>query len=78
MAERFANVLKDSYELIIANPRIGSLRHAHFLGIPGLRTAGVERFPYIVFYVPGRDRVDVVRVLHTRQDSSTLGGAIGQ
>lgn len=72
VAQRFTTALANAYELISAAPYVGSLRHAHSLEIPGLRTVKVERFPYLVFYIERPDSIDVVRVLHTRQDSSPL------
>ena len=46
----------------------GSPRYAELLDIEGLRFAVVEQFPYLLFYFEQQDHVDVVRVLHQRQD----------
>lgn len=74
-AQRFAAALGDSYELLGATPEVGSQRNAHSLGIPGLCAVKVERFPYLVFYIQRPDSVDVLRVLHTRQDATVLAEA---
>ncbi len=41
---------------------------AYELSIPELRAWGLKRFPYVTFYMPRGDRIDVWRVLHTRRD----------
>ena len=54
-------------------PHIGSLRFSYELDIPELRVLGTRRFPYLIFYVPKDDSIDVWRVLHSRRDiRSTL------
>jgi toxin ParE1/3/4 len=49
-------------------PAIGSTRFAHELGLPGLRSWRLRRFPYTVFYLERADHIDVWRVLHERRD----------
>ena len=46
----------------------GSPRDAHELGLPGLRSWALKRYPYLVFYVERTDHVDVWRVLHEDRD----------
>lgn len=50
------------------HPAIGSLRHAHELGLPDLRCWPIKVFPYLIFYVDRPDRIDVWRVLHGSRD----------
>jgi toxin ParE1/3/4 len=49
-------------------PATGSPRYAHELGLPGLRSWSLGRFPYTVFYMDQNGEVDVWRVLHQRTD----------
>lgn len=62
----------DSLEAAIAHlcqyPLSGSLRFAYELEIPELRSWTLERFPYLVFYVPDDSQLDIWRVLHGRRD----------
>ena len=52
-------------------PNSGSLRFAFELEIPGLRSWSLQGFPYLIFYVPQDDRIDIWRVLHARRDIPT-------
>src|SRR5215468_3474865 len=54
------------------HPAIGSSRYAHELGIPGLRSWSLPRFPYVVFYIERADHVDVWRVLHGHREIPAL------
>lgn len=68
VALRFLDALERACTHIGRQPASGSPRYAHELNIPGLRFWPLRRFPYLVFYVEGRDHVDVWRVLHGRRD----------
>jgi toxin ParE1/3/4 len=50
------------------SPNSGSLRLAYELGIPDLRAWPLRRWPYVIFYVAHDDRIDVLRILHTKRD----------
>jgi toxin ParE1/3/4 len=52
----------------IRRPHLGSLRFSYELDVPELRAIATQRFPYLVFYVPDDDNIDVWRVLHSRRD----------
>lgn len=62
----------DSFEAAISHlcghPLIGSLRFAYELEIPDLRSWSLQRFPYLVFYVPDDETIDIWRVLHAQRD----------
>ena len=62
----------DALEVAISHlrhyPNSGSLRFAFELEIPGLRSWSLQQFPYLIFYVPQDDRIDIWRVLHARRD----------
>ena len=65
----FVEALEAAIDHLSQHPRVGSLRFAYELDIPGLRCWSLQRFPYLVFYLTAHDdRVDVWRVLHARRD----------
>jgi toxin ParE1/3/4 len=64
----FIEALEQAYAHIGRYPATGSPRYAHELNLPGLRSWPVSRYPYLVFYVEGDDRIDVWRVLHAKRD----------
>ena len=68
VALKFVDALQLAYARIARQPAAGSPRHAHALGIPGLRTWPVHGFPHRVFYFEQADSIDVWRVLHERRD----------
>jgi toxin ParE1/3/4 len=67
-ALEFVDALEAAITQLRDNPLIGSLRFAFELEIPNLRSWSLQRFPYLVFYVPDDDRIDIWRVLHARRD----------
>ena len=68
VALAFIDALENGINHITRSPNAGSLRFVYELGIPELRAWGLRRFPYVIFYVPLGDRIDIWRVLHTRRD----------
>ena len=64
----FVGALEKAYAHIARYPDSGSLRYAHDLNLPGLRSWPLKRFPYLVFYVVQPGNVDVWRVLHAGRD----------
>ena len=67
-ATGFIEALHKGYTHISRRPADGSPRHAHELGLPGLRSWSLSRSPYLVFYVERSDHIDVWRVLHGKRD----------
>ena len=65
---RFVDALEASLRHTAAAPGSGSLKFGYELGIPELRAWRLRRQPYVAFYVPFDDRIDVWRVLHERRD----------
>ena len=65
---RFIDALESAYGRISRHPRIGSLRYAYEVALPGLRCWPLKGFPYLVFYVERDDHIDVWRGLHERRD----------
>ena len=73
---RFTDALRDTYRSIGDRPAIGSPRYGDLLGIEGLRSRKVKRFPHLVFYVEQAAHIDVWRVLHGQRDiAASLQGA---
>jgi toxin ParE1/3/4 len=68
VATGFIDALQAAYRFIGDHPAAGSPRYANELGLPGLRSSILKRYPYIVFYVERDDHIDVWRVLHAHRD----------
>ena len=68
VALAFIDAVEHGINHITRSPNEGSLRFVYEFGIPELRAWGLKRFPYVIFYLPLGDRIDVWRVLHTRRD----------
>ena len=68
IAISFIDALEDTFRRISEHPESGSPRHAHELGILGLRFQSTGRFPYLVFYIEREAELDIWRVLHAARD----------
>jgi toxin ParE1/3/4 len=68
VALRFNEALRDAYQAIAGRPASGSPRYADLLGVAGLRSRKLHRYPYLVFYVEHENHIDVWRVLHAQRD----------
>ena len=68
VADGFMDALATAYSHITRHPRTGSSRYGFQLGIPGLRSWPLNRYPYLVFYLEMPREIDVVRVLHGAMD----------
>jgi toxin ParE1/3/4 len=68
IALRFIDSVEHAIVRISQAPLVGTLRFSYELAIPDLRVWPLSRFPHLIFYVAGADRVDVWRVLHSRRD----------
>jgi toxin ParE1/3/4 len=64
----FVDALEAAYKAISEQPAAGSPRYAHELGLPGLRTRLLKRYPYLVFYIEHEEHIDIWRVLHAERD----------
>ena len=75
VAVRLVKPTNTALDQIELDPRIGSPVLGKILGIPGLRTLRVSKFPLLWFYFERDDHLDVVRMLGERQDvAAILGG----
>jgi toxin ParE1/3/4 len=60
--------LEGALGFIARHPHAGSPRYAHILGLEDLRSWLLDVYPYLIFYVPRQDHIDVWRVLHGERD----------
>ncbi len=68
VAIEFVEEFEKAISMLSQHPAAGSLRFAYELEIPDLRSWSLHKFPYIVFYLPQADHLDVWRILHARRD----------
>ena len=68
IAVEFINELEIAISHLARHPLAGSPRFAYELEIPELRSWPLNKFPYLIFYVPDNERLDIWRVLHARRD----------
>lgn len=64
VASRFAGALSGAFDLLARNPGIGSLRHAAWVAMPGMRCWPLRPWPHLIFHMERERRVHVVRLLH--------------
>ena len=60
--------------MLVAHPQLGQLR-------PELHFNGLRSFvltPYVIFYLPTEDGIDIIRVLHGRTDISNIWATSGE
>lgn len=71
----FLEEIDNALTYIAEFPMSGSPRLGQELGLPGVRSWSIRRFPYLVFYLDAGDRVVVWRILHVQRDlPNTLAG----
>ena len=68
LAEAFVAEVERVCALIAREPAMGSPRWGDALGLHGLRSWSLRRFPYLVFYVERRQQIEIWRVLHSTRD----------
>ena len=73
-AVKVANATNAALDQIEHDPGIGSPTLGKLLGIPGLRTWRVSKFPLLWCYFERGDHLDVVRLLGGRQDLAAILG----
>ena len=74
LAVKLANATNAALDQIELDPGIGSPTLGKVLGIPGLRTWRVAKFPLLWCYFERGDHLDVVRLLGERQDIAAILG----
>lgn len=68
IAEDFVNDFEAAISHLTQHPLSGSLRFGYELEIPDLHSWSLTKFPYLIFYLPDEDHLDIWRVLHARRD----------
>ena len=71
-ATRFLEDTRHVFERLIRFPHIGTPWPTTNPELDGLRRRALPHFPYSVFYLPTSTTIEVVRVLHHRQDFPPL------
>jgi toxin ParE1/3/4 len=74
VAVKLAKATNAALDQIELDPGIGSPTLGKLLGIPGLRTWRVAKFPLLWCYFERGDHLDVVRLLGERQDIAAILG----
>ncbi len=74
LAVKLAKATNEALDQLELDPGMGSPTLGKLLGIPGLRTWRVAKFPLLWCYFERKDHLDVVRLLGERQDIATLLG----
>ena len=78
LAVKVAKATNETLDQVELEPGMGSPRLGKVLGIPGLRTWRVGKYPLLWCYFEREDHLDVVRLLGERQDLiAILGGEFG-
>ena len=72
LAVRVAMATNEALDQIELEPGMGSPTLGKLLGIPGLRTWRVGKFPLLWCYFERADHLDVVRLLGERQDIASI------
>ena len=77
LALKVAKATNEALDQVELEPGMGSPRLGKVLGIPGLRTWRVGKYPLLWCYFERGDHLDVVRLLGERQDIiAILGGEL--
>ncbi len=72
VAVRLVKATNKALDQIELEPGVGSPVFGKTLGIRGLRTWRVSKFPLLWFYFERDDHLDVVRLLGERQDVAAI------
>ena len=71
LADRFFMAVERTTKQIRSYPNAGNAVRARRSDVSSLRWWSVAEFPrYLIYYVPGTDFVDIVRVLHGARDAN--------
>ena len=68
-AQDFVQRLRQTFELLAENPKIGVQRPYRAEALNGMRMFSLKQFSaYLVFYLHDDEAIDIVRVLHGSRD----------
>lgn len=77
VAERFLEQAEKSFDDLVANPMIGAPLTLQHPELAGMRKWPLKEFDnYLIFYLPRRDGISIVRVLHSARDWWSLLGIV--
>lgn len=72
-AQNFIKDLEDAFELLAANPKVGTKREYRSEALSGMRMFPLKKFStYLVFYLADKQTIDIVRILHGHRDIEQL------
>ena len=72
-AGRFVDCVERTLETLIVSPLIGSARTYQSAELVGLRMFPVRNFQTrLIFYIPTKSGIEVVRILHGSRDMASL------
>ncbi|MEK6746930.1 MAG: type II toxin-antitoxin system RelE/ParE family toxin [Pseudomonadota bacterium] len=72
-ADRFLKNAEESFNALVLQPKMGALLALRHPVLQGLRKWHVNEFnKFLIFYLPRRKGVSIVRVLHAAQNWWTL------
>jgi toxin ParE1/3/4 len=74
LAVKVVKATNEALDQVELEPGMGSPTLGKLLGIPGLRTWRVAKFPLLWCYFERADHLDVVRLLGERQDIAAILG----
>lgn len=73
VAERYFAAVEETCSLLLTQPQIGALYESGIEKLSGLRRVAVKGFAkYWLFYLPGTQGIDVIRVLHGARDIESI------
>jgi toxin ParE1/3/4 len=73
LAERYYAAVEQTCAMLVNQPHAGVLYDSGVAQVEGLRRFPVHGFEnYLIFYLPHRGGVDVIRVLHGARDIDNL------
>jgi len=76
-AQGFVKDLQKCFDLLAENPEIGTPREYRSAALSGMRMFPLKKFStYLVFYLSDDQTIDIVRVLHGKQDIERLFGQV--
>lgn len=69
IADQFLKNTEASFNALASQPMMGTPLITHHPDLAGLRKWHVKNFDnYLIFYLPGTDRISIVRLLHATRD----------
>ena len=71
-AHRFVDEVEATFTRLCSFPHLGTPWPTTNPELDGLRRRTLPHFPYSVFYLPTETTIEIVRVLHHRQDFPPL------